>query len=110
MLPKTASKNQPNLFYGSLMDMLDLNDPLIALANVIDWTLIENALSKFYSCNKGRPAKPIRIMAGLLMLKQLENLSDESVVLQWKRNPYYSSSPLNPSHLSYNNSERIYNS
>jgi IS5 family transposase len=28
-------------------------------------------------------------MAGLLMLKQLEDLSDESVVLQWKRNPYY---------------------
>jgi len=71
------------------MDMLDLNDPLIALANAIDWALIENALSKFYSSHKGRPAKPIRLMAGLLMLKQLENLSDESVVLQWKRNPYY---------------------
>lgn len=28
-------------------------------------------------------------MAGLLILKQLKNLSDESVVLQWKRNPYY---------------------
>jgi len=28
-------------------------------------------------------------MVGLLILKQLENLSDESVVLQWKRNPYY---------------------
>jgi IS5 family transposase len=28
-------------------------------------------------------------MVGLLLLKQLENLSDEQVVLQWKRNPYY---------------------
>ena len=28
-------------------------------------------------------------MVGLLMLKQLENLSDENVVLQFKRNPYY---------------------
>jgi IS5 family transposase len=28
-------------------------------------------------------------MAGLLLLKQLENLSDERVVLQFKRNPYY---------------------
>ena len=28
-------------------------------------------------------------MVGLLLLKQLENLSDEAVVLQWKRNPYY---------------------
>ena len=28
-------------------------------------------------------------MVGLLILKQLEDLSDESIVLQWKRNPYY---------------------
>lgn len=28
-------------------------------------------------------------MVGLVLLKQLENLSDENVVLQWKRNPYY---------------------
>jgi hypothetical protein len=28
-------------------------------------------------------------MVGLLLLKQLEDLSDERVVLQFKRNPYY---------------------
>ena len=28
-------------------------------------------------------------MVGLLLLKQLENLSDEKVVVQFKRNPYY---------------------
>jgi len=28
-------------------------------------------------------------MVGLLILKHLENLSDEALVLQWKRNPYY---------------------
>lgn len=28
-------------------------------------------------------------MVGLLLLKQLENLSDENIVLQFKRNPYY---------------------
>lgn len=71
------------------MDMLDSNDPLIALGSVIDWGFIESLLSKHYSKDNGRPAKPIRLMAGLLILKQLENLSDESVVLQFKRNPYY---------------------
>ncbi len=30
-------------------------------------------------------------MVGLLLLKQLENLSDEEAVVQWKRNPYYQS-------------------
>ena len=28
-------------------------------------------------------------MVGLLILKHLENLSDENLVIQWKRNPYY---------------------
>ncbi len=28
-------------------------------------------------------------MVGLLLLKQLENISDENIVLQFKRNPYY---------------------
>jgi len=88
MLTKSPKNNQPNLFYSPLKDMLDLNDPLIALADAIDWQIFENAFSKHYSEN-GRPAKPIRMMVGLLILKQLENLSDENIVLQWKRNPYY---------------------
>jgi len=68
--------------------MLDSNDPLIALADTIDWDIFENAFAKYYS-DEGRPAKPIRLMVGLLILKQLENLSDENIVLQYKRNPYY---------------------
>jgi IS5 family transposase len=35
------------------------------------------------------PQNPSGWMVGLLLLKQLENLSDERVVLQFKRNPYY---------------------
>lgn len=91
MLSRHDSSNhtQKNLFYGSLLDMLDSQDPLIALADTIDWQSIEKSLSVHYTHNNGRPAKPIRLMAGLLMLKQLENLSDERVVVEWKRNPYY---------------------
>ena len=86
--PSKNTHKQKNLFYGSLFDMLDLNDPLIALANAIDWSFFEKEFAGFYS-EEGRPAKPIRLMVGLLLLKQLENLSDENIVLQWKRNPYY---------------------
>ena len=68
--------------------MLDSNDPLIALADTINWDAFEESFAKYYS-DEGRPAKPIRLMVGLLILKQVENLSDESIVLQWKRNPYY---------------------
>jgi len=88
LLPKTTKKNQPNLFYGSLMDILDTNDPLIVLANRINWGIFEKEFKKYYS-KEGRPAKPIRLMVGLLILKYLENLSDERVVVQFKRNPYY---------------------
>lgn len=88
MLKNSSTKQQLNLFHSPLSNMLDMNDPLIALADTIDWKIFENSFTKYYS-DDGRPAKPIRLMVGILLLKQLENLSDENVVLQWKRNPYY---------------------
>ena len=88
MLKNTSKKQQLNLFHAPLSDMLDMNDPLIALADTIDWKIFEDAFASYYS-KDGRPAKPIRLMVGILLLKQLENLSDENIVLQWKRNLYY---------------------
>ena len=88
LLPKPSKNNQSNLFHPQLRDMLDSNDPLIALADTINWDIFDESFAKYYS-DEGRPAKPIRLMVGLLILKHLENLSDENVVLQWKRNPYY---------------------
>ncbi len=35
------------------------------------------------------PGKPIRLLVGLLMLKHIRNVSDESVVEQWSENIYY---------------------
>jgi len=68
--------------------MLDSHDPLVALAEMIPWGEFDESFEKYYS-DEGRPAKPIRLMVGLLPLKQIENLSDENLFLQWKRNPYY---------------------
>ncbi len=89
MLELSDQPHQKNFFNADLLDHLDLNDPLVLLANVIPWTEIEEKLSVFYSSHTGRPALPIRRLAGLLILKQLENLSDENIVLQWKRSPYH---------------------
>ncbi len=86
LLPRSPKNTQPNLFHNQLRDMLDSYDPLIALSDTINWELFDESFAKYYS-EDGRPAKPIRLMVGLLLLKQLENLSDENVVLQWKRNP-----------------------
>jgi IS5 family transposase len=82
MVQKSASRIQANLFYGSLINMLDKNDPLVSLADAIDWNRIEKELEKYYDHSNGRPGKPIRLMAGLLTLKQLENLSDDEVPLR----------------------------
>jgi IS5 family transposase len=39
--------------------------------------------------NKIKTFNAYTLPMGLLLLKQLENFSDERVVLQFKRNPYY---------------------
>ena len=88
MLKNSSKKQQLNLFYSPLSQMLDINDPLIALADTIDWKIFEDNFEKYYS-KDGRPAKPIRLMVGMLLLKQLKNISDEEIVIQWKQNPYF---------------------
>ena len=90
MLTKsTPNIVQQNLFHNELLSQLDTKDPLIQLSENIKWQTFDDAFTKHYCLHNGRPAKPIRLMVGLLILKQLENLSDERVVLQFKRNPYY---------------------
>ena len=37
----------------------------------------------------GAPAKPIRLMVSLLILKYVRNLSDENLVEQWSENNYF---------------------
>jgi IS5 family transposase len=81
--------HQPNLFGTDLLMQLDPGDPLLKLAAAIPWQEFEEPLSIHDTAAAGAPSKPIRLMVGLLILQQLENLSDASIVLPWKRNPYY---------------------
>ncbi len=89
MLSPSSSAHQTSLFGTDLLEQLDQHDPLLQLAEVIPWADFEQTFAKHYTQRTGRPSKPSRLMVGLLLLKQLENLSDEAVVLQFKRNPYY---------------------
>ena len=86
MIKNTLS--QPSLF-SSLADQLNQKHPLYQLADKIDWHRFEEAFSPLYCADNGRPAKPIRLMCGLLILKHVRNLSDESVVELWSENAYY---------------------
>lgn len=76
-------------FFSSLSDMLNQSHPLYKLADKIDWAKFDTAFAPLYCQNNGRPAEPIRLMCGLLILKHLRNLSDESLVEQWSENAYY---------------------
>lgn len=75
-------------FYSTFEEQLSHQHPLYILANKIDWNIFESTFSKLYS-DEGRPAKPIRLMVSLLILKHIRNISDESVVEQWFENIYY---------------------
>ena len=89
MLTPSSPHHQTSLFGQDLLLQLDPGDPLLKLAEKIPWEVFDEAFAKHYCKTNGAPSKPIRLMVGLLLLKQLENLSDAAVVLQWKRNPYY---------------------
>ncbi len=94
-----------------LHTMLDQRQPLCRLARAIDWEFFERAFAQHYHQYQGSPAKPIRLMVGLLILKQLHDLSDEGIVEQWVQNPYFQyftgaehfhwQLPIDPTSLTY---------
>jgi IS5 family transposase len=71
----------------TLREQLDPRQPLHQLAEKLPWESFEEAFAEKYS-REGRPAKAVRLMVGLLLLKQLHNLGDETVVAQWVQNPF----------------------
>lgn len=88
MLSTPKHTPQLGLFHG-LADQLDQKHPLYQLANKINWSFFEDAFKKHYSEKMGKPAKPIRLMVSLLILKYVRNISDENLVEQWSENIYF---------------------
>jgi IS5 family transposase len=88
MQPKAKNTDQLS-FYRTFDEQLNPQHPLYQLANKIDWKRFEEAFRPLYHAKTGRPAKPIRLMVGLLILKHVRNISDEHVVAQWEENAYY---------------------
>jgi len=89
MLKKPILPSQLSFLQPGLREQLSNRHPLYILANQIDWKVFEEAFKVYYREDFGRPAKPIRLMVALLMLKHIRNISDESVVEQWAENAYY---------------------
>jgi IS5 family transposase len=90
MKPKSTPKHpQKRLFEIELIDLVSSKHELVRLAELIDWQRLEVEFGEHYCANNGAAAKPIRLMAGLEYLKQINKLSDERVVEVWCENPYW---------------------
>lgn len=88
MLASSPDPKQTHLLHSNLLEQINPQHPLLKLAQVIPWSDFEVEFNSLYS-GRGKPAKPIRLMVGLCILKHVENLSDEALVERWVQNPYY---------------------
>ena len=87
-IPKPKSQTPPMIGW-SLEMVLDPGQELFRLAQILDWAALEAEFGSLYCPDNGRPGVPIRLMAGLHLLKHTFGLSDEQVVAQWVLNPYW---------------------
>ena len=80
---------QKDLFRPALDKIIALDHALVRLAEKIDWAFIERRLGAVYKPGDGHPPLPVRLMAGLLILKHMHSLSDEGLCARWVENPYF---------------------
>jgi len=84
----TVDQKQLSLFGNYLSQLIDMQHPLVVLANQLGWHQIEKQFAHLYG-RVGTPSHPIRKMVGLVLLQSIYKLSDEKVVAAWKENMYY---------------------
>jgi IS5 family transposase len=89
MIQKTDKNPQLDAFRIPLVHFIQNDHELVELSKKIDWDTLEESLSQYYCENNGRPGLPIRLVAGVLMLKRMFDESDESVLDRWVENPYW---------------------
>jgi IS5 family transposase len=88
MKGKNIKNPQLNVFRVPLVSVINMEHELVLLAQRIDWGKVEKDFSIYYP-ELGRPAVPIRKMVGSMLLKQMNNLGDETFVARWIENPYW---------------------
>jgi transposase, IS5 family len=88
MLKKLPKQPQLEMFKTVLASFINPNHELCLLAKKIDWDGLEKEFEPLYG-TVGKPSIPIRTIVGLLLLKQMYNLGDETVVQRYLENPYW---------------------
>ena len=80
---------QDDLFRPALQDIINLRHPLVRLAVGIDWGFLAGWFGLVCCAGPGQPPLPTRLVAGLFILKHMDNLSDEMLCDRWVENPYF---------------------
>jgi len=88
MLKKLPVQPQLEMFKTVLVSFIHPEHELCLLAKEIDWDNLEKEFAPLYG-KVGRPSIPIRTIVGLLLLKQMYNLGDETVIARYLENPYW---------------------
>ncbi len=88
MKSSSPDQDQVSFLYEGLKEMLNPKEPLYQLSEKIPWSELEKSFTKYY-VEFGRPAKPVRLMVSLILLKQMYDLGDETVIEHWVQNPYW---------------------
>lgn len=89
MGPKHTYPSSGELFQQVLTSLINLEHPLVKLAELIDWEVFQVQWAGFFPSKTGRPATPPRLIAGLLYLQHTFALSDEALIWAWVENPYW---------------------
>jgi len=88
-MSKPRDDRQKDLLRPPLDEIIDLEHPLARLAREIDWGFLDERFSSVCRAGPGQPPLPTRLVAGLLILKHMHDLSDEALCARWLENPYY---------------------
>jgi hypothetical protein len=90
---RSEKSNNPELFPGffHLGPRLAEENRWLKLAEAMPWEKLDELYGKYFTSGYGRPAKDSRLIAGLLTVKLIRNLSDDDAVREFMENPYIQS-------------------
>lgn len=89
MKPQKLKRDpQFDLFKIELNRIVNVQHPLVKLAQQMDWKAFDQKFETHFS-DEGRPAIATRLMVALHYLKYTHDLSDEETVAVWVENPYW---------------------
>jgi len=88
MLKKLPRQPQLEMYKTVLASFINPEHELCLLAKKINWDELEKEFAPLYG-EVGRPSIPIRTIVGLLLLKQIYDLGDETVMDRYIDSPYF---------------------